>query len=160
MTRTRARLPVDENKTLLRHPWVFYYDGNCGFCTRVSRGLARIDFFRRVEWVPFQALEEPPNGLTWEDLDSAAYLSTGRGRLHEGFYSFRMLTLRLLPLVPLAPLFWFPGMKLLGVPAYRWVAKNRYRISACHMPTLKFGRRRDDAVSGDHQSTDHPSEKP
>ena len=69
--------------------------------------------------------------MTWEDLDRAAYLSTGRGRLHEGFYGLRMLTLRLLPLVPLAPLFWFPGMNLLGVPVYRWIARNRYRISAC-----------------------------
>ncbi len=67
--------------------------------------------------------------MSWQDLDCAAYLYTGKGRLHEGFDGFKTLTLRLLPLVPLAPLFWFPGVKLLGVPIYRWIAKNRYRIS-------------------------------
>ncbi len=64
--------------------------------------------------------------MSWQDLDCAAYLYTGKGRLHEGFDGFKMLTLRLVPLVPL---FWVPGMKLLGVPIYRWIAKNRYRIS-------------------------------
>ena len=77
--------------------------------------------------------------MAWADLDRAAYLSTGKGRLHQGFYGFRMLTLRLLPLVPLAPIFWLPGMNLLGVAVYRWIARNRYRISACWTETPKSG---------------------
>lgn len=137
MPRTADHPRTADKKAQSSHRWAFYYDGDCDFCTRVVRGLSRIDFFRQVQWVPFQALEEPLPGLTWQDLDRAAYLSTGQGRLHEGFYGFRMLTLRLLPLVPLAPLFWFPGMNLLGVPVYRWIARNRYRISACRVPTSK-----------------------
>ena len=77
--------------------------------------------------------------MDWVDLERAAYLSTERGRLHEGFYSFRMLTLRLPALVPLAPLLWFPGISLLGVPLYRWIARNRYCISTCLKQTPKSG---------------------
>ena len=146
MTGKATRLRVAEKKALHSHRWTLYYDGNCGFCTRVVQGLSRMDPLRQVQWIPFQSLEEPPQGLSWEDLDRAAYLDTGRGNLHEGFYSFRMLTLRLLPLVPLAPLFWFPGMNLLGVPLYRWIARNRYRTSACRTVTLKPG--------GQHKGSD------
>ncbi len=160
MTRTATRLRAAEKEALHSHRWIFYYDGNCGFCTRVVRGLSRIDFFRQVQWIPFQSLEEPPQGLSWEDLDRASYLDTGRGGLHEGFYSFRMLTLRLLPLVPLAPVFWFPGMNLLGAAVYRWIARNRYHISRCQIVTPKFGRHRKDLGSGEDQATDHLSEVP
>ena len=123
-----------------RHKWVFYYDGDCDLCTRVVGALFRIDFFGRITWFPYQALEKPPDELSWGELDSAVYLDTGQHRLHQGFYAFRMLTLRLLPLLPLAPVLWFPGVDLVGAPAYRWVARNRHRLSRCQTPTQKAGR--------------------
>ena len=129
--------------------WIFYYDGECGFCTLSVRILAVADLFGRVQWVPFQGLPEPPPGLTWEDLDAAAYLevvhkvalphgSGKRSRLYRGFYAIRMLTLRLPPLFPLVPLLWLPGVNKVGEAAYGWVAANRHRISSrCR---LKAGR--------------------
>ena len=130
--------------------WVVYYDGECGFCTLSVRALSLADFFRVVTWTPYQEVAEPPAGLTWEDLDAAAYLEVRKGlsesgtgpeeerRLYRGFYAFRMLTLRLPPLIPLALLLWLPGVNRLGEPAYEWVAANRYRISRrCR---LKAGR--------------------
>ena len=119
--------------------WVFYYDGECGLCTGVVRWLSRMDPFNHVAWVPCQTLEQPPRGLSWDELDGAAYLETGQGRLHEGFYGFRMLALRLAPLLPLAPILWFPGVDRLGVKVYRWVARNRYRLSRCRTPGLSAG---------------------
>ena len=130
--------------------WVLYYDGECGFCTLSVRALALADFFRVVTWTAYQELDEPPQGLTWDDLDAAAYLEVRKGssesgggpeegrRLYRGFYAFRMLTLRLPPLMPLALLLWLPGVNRLGEWAYQWVATNRYRISRrCR---LKAGR--------------------
>ena len=73
----------------------------------------------------------PPDGLTWEDLERSAHLETEQGGLHEGFHAFRRLTLLLPPLWPLAPLLWLPGVPSLGTGLYRWVARNRYCISAC-----------------------------
>ena len=120
--------------------WVFYYDGDCSFCSRVVQCLGWLDFAKRVQWVPFQSLEEQPLELTWDDLDSAAYLDCGQGNSEEGFYAFRKLTIKMLPLIPLAAIFWFPGMHFLGVPAYRWVARNRYRISRCGLPASKTNK--------------------
>ena len=150
--------PSVDEKATHGHPWTFYYDGYCDFCTTGVRGLSRIDYFRRVRWIAFQTLDEPPPGLTWEDLNCAAYLSTGKGRLYEGFYGFRMLTLRLLTLLPLAPFFWFPGMNLLGVPVYRWIVRNRYRISACRAQAPESGGHHKGVDSHRYQATDHPPE--
>lgn len=119
---------------------VFYYDGDCSFCSRVVQWLGSVDFRKKIRWVPFQSLEEPPPGLTWDDLDAAAYLDCGQGNLEEGFYAFRKLTVKILPLILLAPIFWFPGVQFLGVPAYRWVARNRYRISRCGLPAIKSSK--------------------
>ena len=107
--------------------YVFYYDGECGFCTRVVRVLAATDLRRRVRWVAFQSLEEFPGALTRADLQREAYVQHG-DKLEGGFYSFRRLTLLLPPLWPLAPLMWFPGMHRLGEAAYAWVARNRGRL--------------------------------
>ena len=114
--------------------WTFYYDGDCGFCTKTVRWLGKLDVSQRVKWADFRALEVPPPGLSWEDLDAAAYLDCGDGRQRAGFYAFRSLTLKLPLLFPLAPLFWVPGMGIVGTRVYRWVAGNRYRLSRCDMP--------------------------
>ena len=133
-----------------RRTWVLYYDGDCGFCTWWVRLLARLDFLRLVAWTDFRALSAPPLGLSWEDLDAAAYLEVkgrsrqptasgeGGSKLYRGFYAFRMLILRLPLLLPMAPLLWLPGVNRLGEAAYAWVAANRYRISRrCR---LKLGK--------------------
>ena len=104
------------------------YDGDCGFCRATRRCLSALDVTNRVRWLPYQSLADPPDGLTWGDLDRAAYLQAEDGRLFEGYYAFRALTVRLPLLMPLAPLAWLPGMAALGSRAYRWVADNRRRI--------------------------------
>ncbi len=148
MTRKDSSLRRAKIDAPPRHQWTFYYDGNCGFCNGVVLGLSRIDVFRQIKWVPFQSLEEPPRGLSWEHLNCAAYLDTGRDRLYEGFYSLRMLTLRLPLLVPLAPVLWAPGVNLLRPAVYRWIARNRYLISRCLMAIANAGRRRNGGDSG------------
>ncbi len=105
-----------------------YYDGDCGLCEAIRRWLSRLDFARRIRWIAYQSLQEPPPGLAWADLERAAFLRTPDGRLYEGFYAFRMLSIRLPLLMPLAPLAWFPGIDKLGIRVYGWVAANRRRI--------------------------------
>ena len=114
---------------------VFYYDADCRFCAGLARWLSRVDVLHWVIWTPYQSLDAPPPGLSWDDLERSAYLVGGpEGRRYEGFYAFRLLTVRLPLLAPLAPIFWFPGMRLIGVTVYRWVARNRYRIFGCSVP--------------------------
>ena len=114
---------------------VFLYDADCRFCTSLARWLSKVDVFQRVIWTPYQSLEEPPPGLSWEDLGRSAYLmGASKGRHWEGFDAFCMLTVRLPLLAPLAPILWFPGVRAVGAPVYRWVARNRYRIFGCNLP--------------------------
>jgi predicted DCC family thiol-disulfide oxidoreductase YuxK len=107
--------------------WTFYYDGDCGFCTRVVRVMSKLDRRRRVNWVAFQFLDALPGDLTRSDLQREAYIERGE-TLEGGFYAFRRLTLLLPPLWLLAPVMWFPGMNKLGEAAYAWIARNRTRL--------------------------------
>jgi predicted DCC family thiol-disulfide oxidoreductase YuxK len=120
--------------------WVFYYDGECGFCIRAVGRLYRLDLFKMVDWIPYQSLAQPPQGLTWEDLEASVYLDTGRDHLYPGFYAVRMLTLRVALMAPLAPLLWLPGVHVPGEALYHWVARNRHRLSAWRIPGIGSGR--------------------
>ena len=116
---------------MTKQKWVFLYDGYCGMCVWLACWLSKLDLFHQIAWTPYQSLEEPPKGLSWSDLNQSAYLATGRGRLYEGYFALRMLSLKILPLVPIAPILWLPGAGLIGVRVYRWIARNRYRLSRC-----------------------------
>ena len=112
-------------------PAIFYYDGDCGFCAAAVGVLRRLDWFRRVRWADFRVAAALPARAPAARLADEACLDDGGARPQWGFYAFRGLTLRLPALWPLAPLFWLPGFGRIGQPAYRWVARNRYRISRC-----------------------------
>ena len=103
-----------------------YYDGDCALCVSLRKWLSRLDLFGRVRWVSFQSLDQPPAGLSWNDLESAAYLRSDDDRLYEGFYAFRALTWRLPLLMVLAPILWLPGVGWTGERVYGWVAANRH----------------------------------
>ena len=111
--------------------WVVYYDGDCALCNTARRWLSRLDASRSVDWTAYQSLPQPPQGLSWLDLESAMWLDTGDDRPVAGFHAIRMLALRLPPLTALAPVLWLPGMARLGGWAYGLVARNRCRLSGC-----------------------------
>ena len=83
--------PVPPLESSQRRRPVFYYDGGCGFCRSGVRALSRLDFSHRVAWVSYQSLARPPDGLSWDDLDRAAYLVDGAGVRYEGFFAFRQV---------------------------------------------------------------------
>ena len=115
-------------------PTTFIYDADCGMCASTVRFLRRLDWRNRISWISAQSLDTPPPSLSWEDLDRSAYLETPTGDLHEGFFAIRKLLLRLPITAPIGALMLIPGVRLAGVPAYRWVARNRYRLSGCKAP--------------------------
>jgi predicted DCC family thiol-disulfide oxidoreductase YuxK len=119
---------TDPRTAAARGPdWTFYYDGDCGFCTRTVRLMSALDRRRRVRWVAFQSLRSMPGGLSREDLQREAYIERGEV-LEGGFYSFRRLTALLPPLWPLAPVMWCPGVNRMGEKVYAWVARHRTRL--------------------------------
>ena len=112
--------------------WTLYYDGRCGFCAGARRWLSRMDFLHSIEWTPYQSLNQPPRGLSWEDLDRYAWMDTGRGRLQEGFPCHEAAGAQ----AATSPSLRRPDVAagdghLAGEAAYGWVARNRYRFSRC-----------------------------
>jgi predicted DCC family thiol-disulfide oxidoreductase YuxK len=106
------------------------YDGTCQICTRFSRALAKCDrqgllevvssqspgVTERFPWIPARAYADAmqliaPDGTTWQGSAAVEQLLTilPRGRA-------------------IAWLFHIPYMRSLADRAYRWFARNRYRM--------------------------------
>ncbi len=113
------------------------YDGRCGFCIASVRRLLALDVFGVVEAVDFHSLSDVSRvhpALTPTRCHSRMQLVEPTGRLTEGFFSVRRLSVMLPLLMPLAPLLYLPGVGWLGQRAYDWVARHRglfHRSTAC-----------------------------
>ncbi|MCI0864251.1 MAG: hypothetical protein J4N69_08445, partial [Chloroflexi bacterium] len=53
---------------------VLIYDADCRLCAILARWLSKADVLHRITWTPYQNLEVPPSGLSWDDLKRSAYL--------------------------------------------------------------------------------------
>ena len=105
------------------------YDGRCGFCLASVKRLQGLDLFGYLELVDFHSVPDVARlhpELTPEKCHSRMQLIEPDGRLTEGFFAVRRLSLRLPLLWPIAPLVWVPGMGWLGQRAYDWVARRRF----------------------------------
>lgn len=123
---------MEEHSIVSGHgEWTLYYDGNCRLCRVLARWLSRMDVFKTVRWLAYQDRPALPHGLSWEDVERAAFLESGGPKLHEGFYAFRMLALRIPLLFPLTPILWLPGVNIIGSRVYRLVARNRRSFFGC-----------------------------
>lgn len=111
--------------------WTVVYDGDCAFCRRCVRWLARWDRAARLAFVPFQderALATlppiPPAALT-----EAMHLVAPDGSVRAGAAAAPSI-LRLLPGGhPLALLFRVPGVPFLAARVYRAVARRRHQLA-------------------------------
>lgn len=132
-------------------PPFFLYDGECGFCQKWMRWLAR-RVRDRIEFIPSQSVDNlPAFGLSDDDVRTASYWVDENGVAHRGNSSiahalqqadgaWRLVGLALeLPLV-----------RVVAAAAYRVIARNRHRLPA------PGGVR---ALDSDHAATNaHPSQ--
>lgn len=124
---------------------VVIFDGACGMCTAQVRKLLWWDCQRRLSYL---SLHDPEVARRWPDVSHERLMQEmlivdRRGGRHWGPEAIRYLTRRLRRLWPAAPLAYFPGSMLLWRPVYRWVARNRYRLSgpACNDGACAVHRR-------------------
>ena len=128
---------MTENTTALPLPAdrpdadVVIYDGNCRICTAQVRKLPWWDCQQRLSYLSLHDAEvaERWPEMSAERLMQEMCLVDRLGNWHWGPEAIRYLTLRLRRLWWLAPLMHFPGSMFLWRPLYRWVARNRYRLS-------------------------------
>jgi predicted DCC family thiol-disulfide oxidoreductase YuxK len=114
---------------------VVLYDGACPFCR------AGIDVLRRLDWrkrFHFQDARRPaeypktaaplvPKRL----LEEMHVVTPDRTEAHAGFRAFRWLAWRMPATALIAPLLYVPGVLWAGDKAYKWVAKNRFKLIPC-----------------------------
>lgn len=108
------------------------YDGMCVICNQTRRTVKALDWFNRVEFLDlhkWSQVEARYPTLRFEDAMGQIHVVDEDGTLIGGFFGVRRM-LRDLPLgYPLWLILHLPGMDWLGQKAYRFIARNRYRIN-------------------------------
>jgi predicted DCC family thiol-disulfide oxidoreductase YuxK len=110
---------------------IVIYDGNCRICTAQIRRLPWWDCQKKLSYL---SLHDPEVARRWPDLSHDRMMQEmvivdRTGGRHWGPEAIRYLTLRLRRLWWAAPVLYFPGSMFVWQPLYRWVARNRYRLS-------------------------------
>ncbi len=108
------------------------FDGYCVICQSTRRTIKALDWLHRVEFLDLHdadtVLARYPD-LDYDELMGQIHVVDENGEVFAGYYGTR----RMLKEVPLGFPIWLllqiPGMDWLGTRAYRFIARNRYRIN-------------------------------
>lgn len=104
------------------------YDGRCGFCVRSMAWFLSFDGLGQIKIRDFRSNPSPV--ISDAQVEKALYLVLPDGRALPGFEAYRYVVLRVPGLWWLVPLFYIPVLsRLIGRPAYNWIAANRSRLS-------------------------------
>ena len=104
------------------------FDGDCGFCLRSIRIGKALDWCKKIEWRARlePGLEKEFPQVTGAETQNRMVSIRQDGKTYGGFYAVRDI-LAHCPLTFLpALLLYFPGVSLVGVPVYKWIAANRH----------------------------------
>ena len=117
------------------------FDGQCAFCRRVLRMIARLDWRRQIRF--YDGRDESCVArlfpmLRQSDLERAMYAVSEHGEVFRGFFAFRRLVWPVAALWPMLILFYLPGASFIGVRVYDWVSWHRHELGcgskACELP--------------------------
>ena len=110
--------------------YTVFYDANCRLCAASRRRLERLRPRARLTFVD---LRDDAAMRDFPMVDRAAglrqmFVLDPAGKLTGGYDAFLSLV-PTIPLVrPFGPLLRLPPVRMIGRAAYRWVARNRYRL--------------------------------
>jgi predicted DCC family thiol-disulfide oxidoreductase YuxK len=116
-------------QALFRHTLLF--DGHCPLCLASVERLREMDGDRRLEYLPNQdptVRDRFPN-LSPEMLNGSLHLVDSEGEVWEGAEALEQIVLLLPRYAWLGRLFSLPLVRPLARIAYRFVARNRYRLN-------------------------------
>jgi predicted DCC family thiol-disulfide oxidoreductase YuxK len=108
-----------------------HYDDECALCRCQVRVLARLDWLKRLVWVPVSVLDPArvPASVSHADLLRAIHCVGPGERVYSGARCFRHLGMRIPLLVPISLLLWIPGVIWVADRIYERVSRNRHRLS-------------------------------
>jgi predicted DCC family thiol-disulfide oxidoreductase YuxK len=124
---------------------VVIYDGQCRICTTQVRKIPWWDCQGKLSYLSLHDPEVQHRfpDLTHERMMKEMVIVDRDGNRHWGPEAIRYLSRRLRRLWWAAPFLYFPGSMFLWRPLYRWIARNRYRLSggpACDEGTCSLHR--------------------
>jgi predicted DCC family thiol-disulfide oxidoreductase YuxK len=106
------------------------YDADCGVCRLTVRALRKLDWRRRLAFMPLQRfVATAPGDPTRRRLLWALHVRDGRGRWYRAGDAMLRIASELPVLVPLSIVGRLPGMSGPVEVGYRLVAGNRHVIS-------------------------------
>jgi predicted DCC family thiol-disulfide oxidoreductase YuxK len=106
------------------------YDADCGICTWMCRLLKRLDPWARLTFVGNDEAERFPQGVTEAITQESVVAVDARGRIFTEERAVRRIA-GALPLgILLVAWLYVPGLQQLGGALYRYVARERLRISS------------------------------
>lgn len=108
------------------------FDGDCGFCQRSIRIGRSLDWLGRMDWRARlePGLKEKFPQVSGEETQNRMVSIRPDGKTYGGFYAVRDILIQF-PLTFLPALFLYvPGVPLVGVPVYKWIAKNRHKFGS------------------------------
>ena len=110
---------------------VVIYDGDCRICTAQVRKLPWWDCQSKLSYLSLHDPEVTRRfpDLTRDRMMTEMVIVDRDGGRHWGAEAIRYLTRRLRRLWWAAPVLYFPGSMFIWRPVYRWIARNRYRLS-------------------------------
>jgi predicted DCC family thiol-disulfide oxidoreductase YuxK len=111
---------------------IVVYDSQCGFCTTQVEKIHRWDNGERLSFISLHddEVERRWPGIDHDRLMKEMLVVDRDGNHYWGPDAIRYLTRRLPRLWWAAWVFNIPGAMFVWRRIYRWVARNRYRISA------------------------------
>ncbi|UFT98169.1 DUF393 domain-containing protein [Radiobacillus kanasensis] len=118
------------------------YDRDCYLCNQTKRIVNKLDWFRRFQWISFQAYQQE-HTLSEEEkrkLAGELHILTDKGETYSGYFAIRYMLLQCPLTFLLGACMSIPGAKYVGIPVYRWIARNRYRLfkSKCENGVCKI----------------------
>ena len=110
------------------HSLLVYYDGDCNLCHAAAENWRKLDWFQRVHFVSFRALDPAELPAPLSELDSQMHaVRAADGVKFVGIAAVQAVFARIPVYMPLAPLVWLFRRVGLGQPAYMFIAKRRMR---------------------------------
>ncbi|WML47245.1 DUF393 domain-containing protein [Neobacillus sp. PS3-34] len=109
---------------------VTLYDENCSLCQETKRWFQKLDWLQRVKWTSLQEYEKGNYHQSFNkvELRKELHLILPSGRLLKGFFAVRKLLIHFPVTFIIGLILYIPLMPVIGVPIYKWIAKNRYRF--------------------------------
>jgi predicted DCC family thiol-disulfide oxidoreductase YuxK len=114
-----------------------FYDADCSLCANGMRRVSPLFSRYGFRWLPMQTPGTAARlCITESELRTEMMLRRPDGELVRGINTWIFLLRSVWWLRPVALVLQLPGIHVIADHAYRWIARNRYRLAGhCYKPS-------------------------